>query len=166
MTSLQTLKSASESRVRTDTTSWHAAGRIQGHFYDTCPASSHHLMNDEYGRPVNQNTLDMRSAECHPHAPNPQTAQNHIQRENNERPYLPVAAAGMRGAADFMGKSRDLIPQDLYGDGTRGNFVRHGSCGNHLAKPRVILPQPCAERRVQRDKLPTHDTQTPYFHRG
>ena len=166
MSSTQTLKAAAESRVRTDYTSWHAAGRTQGHFYDTCPSSGHHLMNDVYGRPVNQNTLDMRDAACNPHAPNPQTAHNHMQRENNERPYLPIAASGMRGAADFMGKSRDLIPQDLYGAGNRGNFVRHGYCGNHLPKPPAVVPQTYAERRVQSNRPPSHDTQTPFFHRG
>lgn len=164
--STQTLKAASESRVRTDYTSWAAAGRIQGHFYDTCPASSHDLMNDVYGRPVNQNTLDMRSADCNAYAPHPQTAHDHIQRENNERPYLPIAAAGMRGAGDFMGVGRDLIPQDLYGDGTRGNFVRHGSCANQLPKPPVQIPQVMAERRVQSNHLPSHDTQSPYAFRG
>lgn len=164
--SLQTLKSASEHRVRTDYTEWHAAGRIQGHFYDTCPAGSHNLQNDEYGRPVNQNTLDMRSADCNPHAPHPQSAHSHIQRENNERPYIPIAASGMRGAGDFMGRSRDLIPQDLYGDGTRGNFVRHGYNGNHLPKPPQRVPEVFTERRVQCNRLPSHDTTTPYFHRG
>lgn len=163
---MQTLKSASESRVRTDHTEWHSAGRQQGHFYDTCPAGSHDLRSDVYGRPVNQNTLDMRSADCNPYAPHPQSAHNHIQRENNERPYIAVAAAGMRGAGDFMGKSRDLIPQDLYGDGTRGNFVRHGSCANQLPKPPADVPYAYAERRVQSNRLPSHDTQSPYFHRG
>ena len=163
---MQTLKSASESRVRTDYTSWHAAGRQQGHFYDTCPASAHHLQNDIYGRPANHVTLDMRSADCNANAPHPHRAQDHLQRENNERPYVPIAALGMRGAADFMGKSRDLIPQDLYGDGTRGNFVRHGSCGNHLPYPPAEVPQACAERRQPSNQLPSHDTQSPYIHRG
>ena len=166
MSSMQTLKAASESRVRTDYTEWHAAGRQQGHFYGTCPASAHHLMNDVYGRPVNQNTLDMRSADCNPHAPRPHSIHNHIQRENNERPYVPIAASGMRGAGDFMGKSRDLIPQDLYGDGTRGNFVRHGNCANHLPKPLVQLPPQHIDRRVQSNQLPSHDTQSSYLHRG
>lgn len=162
----QTLKAASESRVRNDYTEWHAGSRQQGHFYDTCPASSHHLMNDIYGRPVNQNTLDMRSADCNAHAPHQQTTHHHIQREVSERPYVPIGASGSRGASDFMGVSRDLHPQDLYGEGTRGNMVRHGTCGNHLPYPDFQLPQTFSERRVQSSTLPSHDSQSPYIHRG
>ena len=47
-----------------------------------------------------------------------------------ERPYLPVCAAGNRGAGDFMGVGRDIIPQNLYGEGQRGNMVRHYNTQN------------------------------------
>lgn len=164
--STQTLKSASESRVRTDRALHLGAARIQGFFYDTCPSSSHELMNDEYGRPVNQNTLDMRSAECNPRAPHPQSASNHLQRENNERPYVQIAPSGLRGGADFMGLSRDRMPQDLYADGNRGNFVRHGSQGNHLPYPPAQQQAVVAERGQPSSKLPSHDATSSFYHRG
>lgn len=163
--SVQTLKSAVESRVRNDYAEWGAFSRLAGHHYETCPAGSSSLMNDEYGRPVNQNTLDMRSAECNAHAPHPHQVSNHIQRENNERPYMPIAHAGMRGAGDFMGVGRDLMPQDLYGNGTRGNFVRYSRYGSELPQPESHVTMPPAERRVHAG-LPSMDATSPYSYRG
>ena len=160
---MQTLKSALESRVRIDYTQWNAAARQQGHFYDTCPADSHNLMNDIYGRPVNQNTLNMADASCNAHAPHPQTVNSRIQIENDERPYIPLAGTGMRGAGDLMGKGRDLFPQDLYGNGNRGNFVKYGNCGLQLPKPQPQLAPPIYDRRQQQVHLPSHDTTSPYL---
>jgi hypothetical protein len=163
--SIQSLKSAIDTRVRIDYTQWAAANRIQGHHSETCPAGSAHLRNDVYGRSVNSNTLDMRSASCNAHAPYEQTLHGHIQRENNERPYLPIATAGHRGDGDFMGRGRDLMPQNLYGDGNRGNFVRHGTNGNQLPQPRHQTPAPVYERREQ-PGMPSHDTNSSYYVRA
>lgn len=163
MSATQTLKSASEQRVRTDYAIWNAAGRMQGHFYATCPTGSHDLQNDIYGRPANRNTLDTRSAECNARADLNDTAAGHIQRENNERPYVPIAAAGMRGAGDLMAVGRDLMPQDLYGEGNRGNFVRHGMYANHLPQPADQLPPVITERRWQNSQLPSNDATSVYF---
>ncbi len=160
---MQTLKAASEQRVRTDYAEWNGAARLQGHFYGTCPTGAHDLMNDVYGRPANQNTLDMRSADCNAHADLNNTAAGHIQRENNERPYMPVAAAGMRGAGDLAGLSRDLIPQNLYGTGVGGNFVRHGMYANHLPEQTVRLSAPITERRWQNTFVPSNDATSVYF---
>ena len=94
-----------------------------------CPASAQQLQHDVYGRPANQNTLSVNlDASCGQGTQF--NAMRHIQRENMERPYLPVCAAGNRGAADFMGVGRDIIPQNLYGEGQRGNMIRHYNTQN------------------------------------
>lgn len=88
-----------------------------------CPASAQKLQNDVYGRPATQNTLTVNlDASCAQGTP--YDATRHIQIENMNRPYLPICTAGLRGAGDFMGVGRDLLSQDLYGTGHRGDMVR------------------------------------------
>nr|QBK86863.1 MAG: uncharacterized protein LCMAC103_02010 [Marseillevirus LCMAC103] len=91
----------------------------------TCPANAGRLATDIYGRPVNKNTLDLRDAACSHYTGIP--AARFMQFETNHRPHLPICAAGLRGAADFQGHGRDVMPQNLYADVAtpfRGNFVR------------------------------------------
>jgi hypothetical protein len=105
-----------------------------------CPAGAQRLHHDVYGRPASQNTLSVNlDAACGMGTQFP--AQRHIQIENNNRPYLPVASAGMRGAADLMGRGRDMMPQDLYGEGSRGNFARiYNTKNNAPWEPPVQYP--------------------------
>lgn len=166
MSSVQSLKSSLSSRVRTDMAEWQAASRIQGHSPYTCPAGSQNLRNTVTGVPANQNTLNMASAECNTSNPFIQTVVGRMMTENNERPYIPIGNAGHRGAGDLMGKSRDLMPIGLYGDGKLASFVRQGSEGLRLPEPSYIFDaqQPFAERRVQSLNLPSHDTSVSSFY--
>ena len=77
----------------------------------TCPAGSGNIHHDVYGRPVTQNTLDLRDSACSHYLID---AAEFMQYETNHRPHLPICAAGRRGASDMMGVGRDLIPQNLY----------------------------------------------------
>jgi hypothetical protein len=95
-----------------------------------CPASAQVIQHDIYGRPASQNTLPVNlDASCATQSQFP--AYRQIQRENMERPYLAICTAGLRGAADFMGVGRDLIPQNLYGEGERGNMAKHYNNANN-----------------------------------
>ena len=95
-----------------------------------CPAAAQYLQNDVYGRPASQNTLTVHlDAACGQGSQ--YNAGRHIQIENMTRPYLPICSAGLRGAADLQGVGRDLIPQNLYGEGERGNMVRHYNTKNN-----------------------------------
>jgi hypothetical protein len=122
-TTYQSLKSASLVRVDSGK-SYHlyASARNLGESL-MCPAGAQYLQNDIYGRPASQNTLPVHlDASC---AQGSQyNAERHIQIENMVRPYLPICSAGLRGAGDLQGVGRDLVPQNLYGEGQRGNMVR------------------------------------------
>jgi hypothetical protein len=119
----QTLKSALDSRVRIDQS--HKLGSQRQNLGEglMCPASAGDIQNDVYGRPVSQNTLRLTDSACSNYTQF--SAGRRIEVENLERPYLPVCAAGLRGAADWMGKGRDILPQNLYGSGYQGNMIRH-----------------------------------------
>lgn len=163
---MQTLKSVSEQRVRNDYVSWQAAGRQQGHHHETCIAGGASLRNDVFGRPVSQNTLNMSSAECNFAAPHPQSSFSRMQVETSERPYTAIAAGGMLGGADFMGVGRDLMAQDLYGEGSRGNFVLHGGQGLSLPSGNPHpMARPIVDRRIQ-PGLGSHDAVSGYSYRG
>lgn len=102
-----------------------------------CSAGSHSLFFDEFGRPATQNTLPVHlDAACG------QLSQfgvpEHISRESLERPYLPIAPPGLRGAGDLSNTGRDLHPQGLYENNTRGNFVRHYSTNNNAPPPGAV----------------------------
>ncbi len=129
MASGQTLKSALTQRVRIDQASRLGSQRQnlgEGLF---CPASAGDIGHDVYGRPADQNTLLVNDSSCSNYTKYP--ASRRIEVENLERPYLPICSAGLRGAADFMGKGRDLQPQNLYGGGHRGDMVRHYPTANN-----------------------------------
>ena len=118
----------------------------------TCPAGSGNIHHDIYGRPVTQNTLDLRDSACSHYLIN---ASEYMQYETNHRPHLPICAAGLRGASDMMGVGRDLIPQNLYASGYdpslpadkqalgtfRGNFMRTYANPNN-APPQEKWPLP------------------------
>lgn len=127
---MQTLKSVQATRVDVSRAqSLGAAARNLGEPL-MCSTAAHELSFDEFGRPANQNTLPVHlDASCG------QLSQfgvsEHINRESLERPYLPIAPPGLRGAGDLGGTARDLHPQGLYENNTRGNFVRHFRTGNN-----------------------------------
>ena len=119
----------------------------------TCPAGSGNIHHDIYGRPVTQNTLDLRDSACSHYLIN---ASEYMQYETNHRPHLPICAAGLRGASDMMGVGRDLIPQNLYNSGYnpalpadkqdlgtfRGDFERtYGTPNNAPPQQRWPLPR-------------------------
>ena len=119
----QSLKSALDSRVNIAQAERLGSQRQNLGEGLMCPAGSGYIQFDIYGRPASQKTLLLNDASCSNYTE--WSAARRIAVENNERPYLPICAAGLRGAADFMGKGRDLQQQNLYGDGYQGNFVRH-----------------------------------------
>jgi len=95
-----------------------------------CPASAQELQNDIYGRPASQQTLPVNlDASCAQGTMYP--SYRMIAIENQNRPYLPICAAAMRGGGDLMGVGRNLISQDLYGFGRQADFVRHYPTNNN-----------------------------------
>lgn len=127
--STQTLKSALDGRVRLDQASRLGSQRNDLGEGLMCPAGSGDIGFDIYGRPANQKTLLLNDSACSNYTE--WSAMRRIEVENMERPYLPICAAGIRGAADWMGKGRDLLPQNLYGEGYQGNMVRHYNTANN-----------------------------------
>lgn len=125
----QSLKSALDSRVNIAQTERLGSQRQNLGEGLMCPAGSGDIQNDIYGRPANQNTLRLTDSACSHYTK--WNAARRIQVENNDRPYLPICAAGLRGAADMMGVGRDNIPQNLYGEGYQGNMIRHYNTANN-----------------------------------
>lgn len=165
MSKIQTLKSANSVRVDTGLAPelW-SASRTLGESL-MCPANAQLIQNDIYGRPASQNTLPMKlDASCAQGSFYP--ADRIMAVENQARPYIPIAAAGMRGAGDLMGVGRDLNPVDLYGSGRSGSFVRQYSTPNNapwdLASRRVPMVY---ANRTQPSTL-SHDAQISAFYRG
>lgn len=122
MSAIPTLKSAQRGRVDTAYSYKLYSERQQLGHGQFCPAGAQNIHTDVYGRPVNQQTLDTRNANCgkYLHWGN---VEDHLQRENMERPYLPDVAAGLRGG-DLLSVGRDYMPQNVYGEGQRGNWHR------------------------------------------
>ena len=147
--STQTLKSALDSRVRIDQSFKLGSQRQNLGEGLMCPAGSGDIAFDIYGRPASQKTLLLNDAACSNYTE--WSSARRIQVENNERPYLPICAAGLRGAGDFMGVGRDIIPQNMYGEGPAGNMVRHYRTPNNAPpsqgpqKPRV----PYYQKQIQ-----------------
>jgi hypothetical protein len=162
------LKSALQSRVNVGVVEDQAGARLAGHFTALCGSNWPDLQNDIFGRPVTSNTLDMRGggASCNNYSPYEQTVTGFLVRENLEKPYLQISPSGTRGAADLMGKGRDLLPVDLYGQGLRGSFIRLGSPGLTLPQPAYNDPMPPVHRREQNLIFPTsHDLTNAYWPR-
>jgi len=159
----QTLKSANLVRVDpARSIDLYSAGRQLGEAL-MCPASAQEIQNDIYGRPASQQTLPInRDAACGQGTRYP--AARHIAIENQNRPYIPICSAGMRGGGDLMGVGRNLTPQDLYGFGQEGDYVRHYSTANNA--PWDIAPpsQPNYYHRLEQPFSFTHDaTKSAYF---
>ena len=125
----QTLKSALDARVRLDQASRLGSQRQNLGEGLMCVAGGGDIAFDVYGRPVSQKTLRLNDAACSNYTE--WSSARRIEVENLERPYLPVCAAGLRGAADWMGVGRDNIPQNLYGEGYQGNMIRHYDTPNN-----------------------------------
>lgn len=86
-----------------------------------CPAGATHIAHDEYGRPAIQTTLPIgKDASCAMGSSQP--LDRVLARENYERPHMPIANPGI---GDMAGWGRNRMPQNLYGTGYGGNFVRH-----------------------------------------
>lgn len=126
----QSLKSALDARVRIDQASRLGSQRQNLGEGLMCPAGAGDIAFDVYGRPAPQTTLHLADSACSNYTR--WSAGRRIQVENLERPYLPICAAGLRGAADFMGRGRDNLPQNLYGTGYQGNMVRHYDTPNNM----------------------------------
>jgi len=123
LSSQQSLKSALTSRVNIGQSERLGSQRQNLGEGLMCVAGAGDIAFDIYGRPADQNTLRLTDSACSNYTKF--SAGRRIEIENMERPYLPICAAGLRGAGDYMGKGRDLIPQNLYGEGYQGNMVRH-----------------------------------------
>ena len=135
----QTLKSANLTRVDAGRgIVLYSASRTLGESL-MCPASAQELQNDIYGRPASQQTLPVNlDASCAQGTVYPAFRQIAI--ENQVRPYIPICTAGMRGGGDLMGNGRNLIPQDLYGFGRSGDFIRTYKTQNN-APPEFPSPK-------------------------
>ena len=147
----QTLKATLQSRVINAQTERLSSQRQNLGEGLTCPAGSGNIHHDVYGRPVTQNTLDLRDSACSHYLID---ASEFMQYETNHRPHLAICAAGLRGASDMAGWGRDLLPQNLYNEGYnpalgddqdlgdfRGNFERTFSTPNN-ATPDPKWPSP------------------------
>lgn len=132
-TSGQTLKAALQTRV--DPAQAHRLGSQRQNLGEgmMCPAGAQYLAFDIYGRPANRNTLDLRDSACSNYAI---TAATYAQYESNNRPMIPICAAGLNGGGDLMGVGRTFMPRDLYGTGKAGEFVRH--YGTRTNRPEEI----------------------------
>lgn len=169
MSHVQTLKSAAQPRVTVGITYNQAGARMAGHYDALCGAGAPDLQNDIFGRNVGHLGVDMRGggAECNNYMPPGQSMKDHLVRENLERPYSYIGPEGARGAADLMGKGRDLLPQDLYGSGIRANFTRWSQPG--LTLPDINSPMPSypINRVEQSTWYPvSHDVTSNYKYRG
>ncbi len=149
--SSSTLKSASVVRVDAGrSTTLYSASRTLGESL-MCPASAQELQNDVYGRPASQQTLPVNlDASCAMGSMYP--SYRMIAVENQNRPYIPICAAGMRGG-DPMGVGRNLMAQDLYGFGRQGDFVRTYPTANNAPWD---LPSP--KRANYRDRMTAPST--------
>lgn len=165
MSHTQSLKSANLVRVDTGrSTTLYSAARQLGESL-MCPASAQDLQNDVYGRPASQNTLPVNlDASCAQGTLYP--AYRQIAIENSNRPYISICAAGMRGGGDMMGVGRDLAPQDLYGFGRSGDFVRQYPTANNAPFDFPQPAQPNYSRRMEQPFSMTHDSSRSAYFKG
>lgn len=124
MSTQNSLKAATSSRVITGRASILGHARFMSGHPEYCPAGAGNINVDVYGRPVNVNSNNIhRDASCS-HFIWP--AKRIIDIETANRPMTDISASGVRGGGDFMGVGRDIMPMDLYDEGTgRGNFVQN-----------------------------------------
>lgn len=161
--SQNTLKSANLIRVDPGrSTTLYSASRSLGESL-MCPASAQNLQNDVYGRPASQQTLPVNlDASCAQGSLYP--AYRQIAIENQNRPYIPICAAGMRGGGDLMGVGRNLSPQDLFGFGRQGDFVRQYNTANNAPWEQPLPRRANYYWRLEQPSTFTHDsTKSSYF---
>ena len=165
MSHIQSLKSSQAARVDVGRSiTLYSAARTLGESL-MCPAGAQVLTNDIYGRPAPQSTLPVNlDASCATGSLYP--AYRQIAIENQNRPYVPICAAGMRGAGDMMGVGRDLIPQDLYGGGHQGDFVKVYDTPNNLQPERPVTRRPNFRARMEQPFSMTHDGTRSAYYRG
>lgn len=164
LSTTQTLKSALQTRVRSDRSE--RLGSQRQHLGEglMCPAGAQNISFDIFGRPVNQNTLPLLDSACSNYTIF--SAERRIEVENQERPYIPICAAGNRGASDFMGMGRDNLPQNLYGDGYAGNMIRHYDTANNSPWEAPSVPsRPFYQSRIQPFDF-SHDATSIGVYRG
>jgi hypothetical protein len=135
-TSGQTLKAALQTRVDSA-----QAGRLGSQRQNLgegmmCPAGAQYLAFDVYGRPANRNTLNLNDSACSNYAI---TSATYMQYESNNRPMIPICAAGLNGGGDLQGTGRNFMPRDLYGTGKAGEFVRH--YGTRTNRPEEVAKE-------------------------
>ena len=142
----QTLKSAMTGRVDISLAQRLASQRQDLGEGAMC-AGGYDAYFDQYGRIADVNTLPVKDASCSHYTGI--TSADYMQYENNHRPYVGIASAGLRGG-DTMGVGRDSYPNSMYGPGSRqGAFVRQGNHLNNIlpAAPHRA-PEPVVHRKV------------------
>ena len=147
----QTLKATLQSRVINAQTERLSSQRQNLGEGLTCPAGSGNIHHDVYGRPVTQNTLDLRDSACSHYLID---ASEFMQYETNHRPHLPICAAGLRGASDMAGWGRDLLPQNLYNEGYNPALGDDQDLGISGATSNGHSPRPTMQRRTRNGRLP------------
>lgn len=148
LSTTQTLKSSLQTRVRVDRSDRLGSQRQNLGEGLMCPAGSQNIAFDIFGRPVNQNTLLLNDSACSNYTIF--SAERRIEIENMERPYIPIAAAGIRGVSDMMGVNRDGLVQNLYGEGYGGNMIRHYDTANNSPWEGPNVPsRPFYHTRIQ-----------------
>lgn len=125
-TSINSLKSAITTRVNpANAERLFQEGRSLGN-PAVCPRSAQEIDVDVYGRPQGGSRyrlLELKDPACSHFV---YTLNSRLKHENAERPILGPCNPGDRGAGDFLyGSIRDRFPQNLYGQGDRGKFVRN-----------------------------------------
>jgi len=118
MSYIQTFKSAYDLRARPDNSFRLASERLNAGHGILCPAGAQNINFDVYGRPVTQNTLDLRDSSCSNYIFDVRTFMGY---ESNARPSVPISQAGLRGG-DTLNVGREIMPRDLYGYNPRGYF--------------------------------------------
>jgi hypothetical protein len=164
MSNLQSLKSSQVARTDVGRSiTLYSASRSLGEAL-MCPASAQELQNDIYGRPASQQTLPVNlDASCAQGTMYP--AERQIAVENQNRPYIPICAAGMRGSSDLMSKGRNLMEQDLYGFGRQADFVRHYPTANNAPWDFPPPRKPNYHYRMEQPNTLSHDSnRSSYFH--
>lgn len=143
----QTQKAALGDRVRVDQSTRLWSNRQNLGEGMMCPAGAGDLGFDIFGRPADQNTLLVDDSACSNFTK--WSTGRRIEVENMERPYVPICASGNRGAADLMGVGRDLLPQNVYGEGYGGNMVRHYTTRNNFPPSQEPPRQMYYQKQIQ-----------------
>jgi hypothetical protein len=163
-TSITSLKSAITTRINpANAERLYNESRVLGN-PAVCPLSAQAPDVDVYSRPqggARYRLLYLGDAACS-HFVYP-TSQR-LKHESAQRPIIGPCNPGDRGAGDFLyGSVRDRFPQNLYGQGTRGNFV-NTYVGMRPADGPPPMYTTSYEQATARAPTMSHDALiTPYF---